>query len=131
MNEKHQPRIIAHDELMIDPECVRNIERKTFAMIQNKRRQVGRMRWVVAIAWGLFVVILIVGSLIETTAGHGALTSSIAMAARALLVISLFLTGSWYVRSVYLRFDTIQQALSAIQDRLGELPHTGSDTDGQ
>lgn len=122
MNEKHQPGIIPHEELMSNSESVKNTERSALAMIEKKRRQISRMRWVVSIAWALFVAVLIAGSFIEASVGHGALVSTLAMTARSVFVISLFLTVAWYVRSVSLRFDIIQQGLAAIQDRLKHLP---------
>ena len=95
-------------------------------MIDKKRRQVRRMRWAAGSAWVLLLTLIIVGGFSEVTGGRGVLTSSILLAARAALLIALFLTFSWYARSVSLRFESVQQALAAIQDRLAEQPTAGS-----
>ena len=82
-----------------------DIERRVLMLIDKKRRQVRRIRW-------------IAGGTMELSGGDRLVSASIAWFARALLLVALFLTVSWYVRSVSLRFDIIQQALSIIQDRL-------------
>jgi len=87
-------------------------------LIDKKRRQVRRIRWAVGIAWVVLLAVCIVGGTMELSAGDRLVSASIAWFARALLLVALFLTVSWYVRSVSLRFDIIQQALEAIQDRL-------------
>ena len=97
-------------------------------LIEKKRHQVRRMRLIVPGVWGALVVLLIIGAITEAAMGHGAVTSTIAMIIQATLVIALFLSSSWYVRDVSLRFDSIQQALAAIQDQLEQDPdHAGQD----
>lgn len=94
------------------------LERRVLMLIDKKRRQVRRIRWAVGIAWVVLLAVCIVGGTMELSAGDRLVSASIAWFARALLLVALFLTVSWYVRSVSLRFDIIQQALGAIQDRL-------------
>jgi F0F1-type ATP synthase assembly protein I len=90
-------------------------------MIKKKSRQVCRIRRVVVAAWILFVCLLLVGAFIETFQGHSVSTQTLAIIARAMLLIAVFLTVSWYVRSVDIRFARIQAALSTIQDGLDAL----------
>lgn len=94
---------------------------RTNDMIKKKSRQVRRIRRVVAVAWILFVCLLLVGALIETFQGRNVSTQTLAIIARAMLLIAGFLTVSWYVRSVDIRFIRIQDALSTIQDGLDAL----------
>jgi F0F1-type ATP synthase assembly protein I len=90
-------------------------------MIKKKSLQVRRIRRVVVATWILFVCLLVVGAFIETFQGRSASTQTLAMIARAMLLIAGFLTVSWYVRSVDIRFVRIQAALSTIQDGLDTL----------
>ena len=90
-------------------------------MIAKKSRQVRRIRRVVAIVWILFVCLLLVGGLIETFRGRSVTTQTLAIIARAMLLIAGFLTVSWYIRSVDIRFVRMQAALSTIQDGLDAL----------
>jgi F0F1-type ATP synthase assembly protein I len=96
-------------------------------MIMKKSRQVRRIRRVVAAAWILFVCLLLVGAFIETFKGHSVSTQTLAIIARAMLLIAGFLTVSWYVRSVDIRFVRMQAALSTIQDGLDELLKQSTD----
>jgi hypothetical protein len=93
--------------------------------IERKRRQVARMRIVVGIGWLALVLIMVAGGIAEAT-GWRILGSTLAVIARAALILAIFFTVSWYVRSVSLRFDSVQQALAAIQERL-ELSGSGDD----
>ena len=95
-----------------------DLERRVLMLIDKKRRQVRRIRWAVGIAWVVLLAACIVGGTMELSTGDRLVSASIAWFARALLLVALFLTVSWYVRSVSLRFDIIQQALLMIQDRL-------------
>ncbi|MHB8863261.1 MAG: hypothetical protein ACYC6N_12700 [Pirellulaceae bacterium] len=97
------------------------LERRIFMLIEQKQRQIRRIRVVVAIAWILLVIVVAMGAVAEGTS-HRLLSSTLAMIARGVLLGALVLTVSWYVRSVSLRFDSIRQALAAIQDRLEGLP---------
>ena len=90
-------------------------------MITKKSHQVRRMRRIVMIAWSLFICLFVVGAFIESFCGHSATTQTLAMIARAMLLIAGFLTISWYVRSVDIRFVRIQTALTTIQDGLDAL----------
>lgn len=105
-----------------------DLERRIMMLIEKKRRQIRRIRVAVAVAWGTVAALLVGGGVMESVVGHSVVTSSLAVVAPAMLTIALFLTVSWYVRSVSLRFDTVQQALAAIQERLGQVP---SDEDPQ
>jgi hypothetical protein len=95
-----------------------DLERRVLMLIDKKRRQVRRIRWAVGAAWVVLLGVCIVGGTMELSAGDRLVSASIAWFARALLLIALLLTVSWYVRSVSLRFDIIQQALAGVQDRL-------------
>ena len=88
--------------------------------IENRKRQVRRIRYATGIAWGVVVIVFIVAMTIEVATGPSQVTRTLAVSLPSLLVIALFLTVSWYVRSVALRFDSVQQALAAIQSRLDE-----------
>jgi uncharacterized membrane protein len=90
-------------------------------LIAKKSRQVRRIRRVVVVAWILFVCLLLVGAFIETFQGRSVSTQTLAIIARAMLLIAGFLTVSWYVRSVDIRFVRIQAALSTIQEGLDAL----------
>jgi len=90
-------------------------------MIAKKSRQVRRIRRVVVIVWILFVCLLLVGGFIETFRGRSVTTQTLAIIARAILLIAGFLTVSWYIRSVDIRFVRMQAALSTIQDGLDAL----------
>jgi hypothetical protein len=107
------------------PERFQNLERRIAMAIERKRRQVARMRIVVGIGWLALVLIMVAGGIAEAT-GWRILGSTLAVIARAALILAIFFTVSWYVRSVSLRFDSVQQALAAIQERL-ELSGSGND----
>ena len=79
------------------------------------------MKRIVMITWSLFVCLLVVGAFIESFCGHSVTTQTLAMIAQALLLIAGFLTVSWYVRSVDIRFVRMQTALTTIQDGLDAL----------
>ena len=85
--------------------------------IERKRRQVARMRIVAAIGWLTLVAVMVAGGIAEA-AGWRLLGSTLAVVASAGLILAVFFTISWYVRNVSLRFDSVQQALAAIQERL-------------
>jgi len=93
--------------------------------VERKRRQVARMRIAVAVGWLALVLVMVAGGIAEA-AGWQILGSTLAMVARAAFVLAIFFTISWYVRNVSLRFDSVQQALAAIQERL-ELSSSGDD----
>jgi membrane protein YdbS with pleckstrin-like domain len=95
-----------------------DLERRVLMLIDKKRRQVRRIRWAVGIAWAVLVAVCIAGGIVESSEADRLVSTGFAWFARALLLIALVLTVSWYVRSVSLRFDIVQQALSIIQDRL-------------
>ena len=99
-----------------------DLERRILMLIEKKRRQIHRIRIAVGVAWVVLAALMIAGGATEAVAGHGIVASSFAVVARAALLIAAILTVSWYVRSVSLRFDSIQQALAAIQDRLAQRP---------
>ena len=107
------------------PERFQSLERRIAMAIERKRRQVARMRIVVGIGWLALVLIMVAGGIAEAT-GWRILGSTLAVIARAALILAIFFTVSWYVRSVSLRFDSVQQALAAIQERL-ELSGSGND----
>jgi len=125
MSNGYDIKALPHERQLNEKQIVA-LERRIMMAIEKKRRQVNRIRWAVGIAWGLLLLLLVIGGFTEITRGHGALTSTIAMAARAMLLIALFLTAAWHVRSVSLRFDSVQQALAAIYDRIAEEPAGGS-----
>ena len=106
--------VLMQDESAID------IERKILMHIETKRRRLGRIRWAVWIAWCLFVGLFAIAGVAESIGGRTALSSSVAAIAMATFWIALFFTASWYVRHVSLKFDSIEQALAAIQERLDE-----------
>jgi hypothetical protein len=93
--------------------------------IEQKRRQVARMRIVVGIGWLVLVLIIVAGGIAET-AGWRIAGSTLGVIARGALFLAIFFSISWYVRSVSLRFDSVRQALAAIQERL-ELSGSGDD----
>lgn len=96
-------------------------------MIAKKSRQIRRIRWVVCVAWTLFVCLLLVGGFIEVFRGRSELTQVLAFIARPMLLIAVILTVSWYVRSVNMRFLRVQTALSTIQDGLDALLKQSTD----
>ena len=85
--------------------------------VERKCRQVARMRIAVAIGWLALVLAMVVGGIAEA-AGWQILGSTLAVVAGAALLLAVFFTISWYVRNVSLRFESVQQALAAIQERL-------------
>jgi len=85
--------------------------------VERKRRQVARMRIVVAIGWLTFVLIILAG-VIAAAAGYQILWAKLGIVSHAALLLAIFFTISWYVRNISLRFDIVQQALAAIQERL-------------
>ena len=128
MNEHKGMEMLLNDGGALTEAQVTDLERRTLMLIEKKRRQVRRMRWIVPAVWGTLAILFVIGAIIEAAVGHGAATSTIAVIMQATLVIALVLSVSWYVRNVSLRFDSIQQALAAIQDRLGKDPgHAGRD----
>ena len=107
------------------PERFQNLERRIAMALERTRRQVARMRIVVAIGWLTLVLVIVAGGIAEA-AGWRILGSTLAMVASAAFVLAVFFTISWYVRNVSVRFDSVQQALAAIQERL-ELSSSGDD----
>ena len=120
MNEQERIETLLHDPSGPGEQQVADLERKTLMSIEKKHRQIRRLRWVVVSVWIGLVALFVAGGVTEATAGRGVVTSTVAAIAQAMLLIALFLTVSLYVRSVSLRFAVIQQALAAIQDRLGQ-----------
>jgi len=93
--------------------------------VERKRRQVARMRIVLAIGWLTLVLVIVAGGIAEA-AEWRILGSTLGIVARAAFLLAVVFTISWYVRNVSLRFDSVQQALAAIQERL-ELGSPGED----
>lgn len=112
------------DELMtrdgITPEMSLELERKLTMTLEKKRREVRRIRMAVVVAWLLLICVFIAGAIIEGLAGHHPVAGALAATAQAGLVIAVFLTASWYVRSTSLRFACIMEALTAIQKQLAK-----------
>ena len=100
-----------------------SLERRVLMSIDRQRRQVQRMKTAIIIAWGLLLLLLAGGGIVEAL-GLKLLASTLAVVARGALLLALVLTASWYYRSVSLQFDSVRQALAAIQDRLKDLPST-------
>lgn len=100
-----------------------SLERKVLMSIDRQRRQVQRMKTAIIIAWGLLLLLLAGGGIVEAL-GLKLLASTLAVVARGALLLALVLTASGYYRSVSLQFDSVRQALAAIQDRLKDLPST-------
>lgn len=119
MSNRHETKALPYD-WQLSEERIEALERRIMMTIKKKRRQVNRMRWAVGTAWGLLLVLIIIGGFFELTRGNSILTSTMAVVAQATFVIALFLTVSWYVRSVSLRFDSVQQALAAIYDQIAD-----------
>ena len=120
MTENELRKLLQEHE-MNDQAKLNELTERMIVMITKKSRQVRRSRRVVAVAWILFVCSLMVGAFIETFQGRSVSTQTLAIIARAMLLIAGFLTVSWYVRSVDLRFARMQAALSTIQDGLDAL----------
>ncbi|NQU76135.1 MAG: hypothetical protein HQ546_07480 [Planctomycetes bacterium] len=98
-------------------ERCQDLERRIAMAVERKRRQVARMRIVVAIGWLTFVLIILAG-VIAAAAGYQILWAKLGIVSHAALLLAIFFTISWYVRNISLRFDIVQQALAAIQERL-------------
>jgi F0F1-type ATP synthase assembly protein I len=120
MNENELRKLLQEHEMNNQTKLDKLTERMN-DMIKKKSHQVHRIRRVVVAAWILFVCLLLVGAFIETFQGHSVSTQTLAIIARAMLLIAVCLTVSWYVRSVDIRFVRIQAALSTIQDGLDAL----------
>lgn len=120
MNENELRKLLQEHKMNNQIESDKLTERMN-NMIEKKSRQVRRIRQVVAVAWIIFVCLLLVGGFIEKFQGRSVSTQTLAIIARAMLLIALFLTVSWYVRSVDIRFTRMQEALSTIQDGLDAL----------
>ena len=99
----------------------RELERRILMQIEQKQQRLHRIRWASKMAWVAFVLILVAGVAVEGAGGSQVISSTLGMVLRAVLLIALILTVSWYVRGVSCRFDDVQQALAAIHDRLDEL----------
>jgi F0F1-type ATP synthase assembly protein I len=120
MNENELQKLLQEHEMNNQTKLDEFTERMN-DMIAKKSRQVRRIRRVVVVAWILFVCLLLVGAFIETFQDRSVSTQTLAIIARAMLLIAGFLTVSWYVRSVDIRFVRIQAALSTIQEGLDAL----------
>jgi uncharacterized membrane protein (DUF485 family) len=120
MNENELQKLLQEHEMNNQTKLDEFTERMN-DMIAKKSRQVRRIRRVVVVAWILFVCLLLVGAFIETFQGRSVSTQTLAIIARAMLLIAGFLMVSWYVRSVDIRFVRIQAALSTIQEGLDAL----------
>jgi uncharacterized membrane protein (DUF485 family) len=120
MNENELQKLLQEHEMNNQTKLDEFTERMN-DMIAKKSRQVRRIRRVVVVAWILIVCLLLVGAFIETFQGRSVSTQTLAIIARAMLLIAGFLMVSWYVRSVDIRFVRIQAALSTIQEGLDAL----------
>jgi uncharacterized membrane protein (DUF485 family) len=120
MNENELRKLLQEHEMTNQTNMDELTERMN-DMIKKKSRQVRRIRQVVAVAWILFVCLFLVGAFIETFLGRSVSTQTLAIIARAMLLIAVILTISWYVRSVDIRLTRMQAALSTIQDGLDAL----------
>jgi membrane protein YdbS with pleckstrin-like domain len=110
-------RLMAYDG--ITPEVGLELERKLVMAIEKKRREVRHIRIAVVVAWLLLLCLVIAGGIIDY-AGHSLTAKTISAFAQACLIIALFLTVSWHVRSVSLRFTIISDTLAAIQNQLSK-----------
>jgi len=121
MNNRDWTDALLNEEGLLDPQRLRDSERRTTIMIEKRQRQVKRMRWAVGLAWGLLLILFVAGGVIESVNRQSLAHKTIAALLPATLWIALFFTVSWYVRNVWLNFLRIQDALAAIQHRLDEL----------
>lgn len=121
MNNRGWTEALLNEEGLLEPERLRDLERRITMIIDKRQRQVKRMRWAVGLAWGLLIILFVAGATIESVFGRGLAPATIAVLLPGTFWIALFLTASWYVRSVSLNFRHIQDALTAIQHQLAEL----------
>lgn len=126
MSENELRKLLQEHE-MTDQAKINELTERMDNMITKKSRQVRRIRRVVTIAWIFFVCLLAVGALLETFQGRSQATQIMAYIAQPMLLIAVFLTVSWYVRSVNLRFTRMQTVLSTIQDGLDTLLKQSTD----
>ncbi len=94
--------------------------------IERKRRQIHRIRIAAIVVWLAFVVLLVFGGVLESAYGRSLTTSTIA-SCRAGGDADRSVSHRLLVRpSVSIRFDSVQQALAAIQERLAQIQLNGN-----
>lgn len=96
-------------------------------MISKKTLQVQRIRWAVMIAWCLFICSELVCGRILFSQDQVVTRYILGYVAWVMLLISVVLTVSWFLRYVDLRFEKVQAALSAVQEALDALIKQSTD----
>jgi hypothetical protein len=124
MNDNELSKLL-QEQVNVDQADLDNLTERINSMITKKTHQVQRIRRTVFLAWVLFGCLFLAGGFIETTQDSSLLTQTLGLIAvgaiPALLWVSVILTISWFVRSVDLRFERIQLALSTVQEALDAL----------
>jgi ABC-type multidrug transport system fused ATPase/permease subunit len=119
MKDNELSKLLQKHEV-IDQADLDQLTERINSMITKKTLQVRRIRWAVLIAWVLFMCFELFGGRILASQ-HLVAQAILFYVAWILLLISVVLTISWYVRSVDLRFERVQAALSRIQEALDDL----------
>ncbi len=100
---------------------ISNEERQTLQrLVATDKARVRRMKWATGIAWGLVVIVMIVGGLWER-ANPGRPVGLWVVLLRALLVIAIVFTISLLVRSRTASNRQIQSSLIRVQEQLDRL----------
>ena len=110
---------MAHDG--ITPDVGVELERKIGMALEKKRREVRRLRIAVVVAWLLLFGLIVTGGIVEACVGHSVIPQAVSVIAQACLVVALFFTASWYMRSVSLRLAQISDTLTDVQNQLSEI----------
>lgn len=119
-------KLLQEHELIDQADSDQLIERIN-RMISKKTLQVQRIRWAVIVAWCLFICLELVCGRILTSQDLVVTRHILGYIAWAMLLISVFLTASWFLRSVDLRFEKVQVALSVVQEALDTLVKQSTD----
>ena len=123
MSDNHNNKIeqlLTHDG--ITPEVGLELEKKILVAIETKRREARRLRVaVLAGAWLLLLGLMISAEVLKAYAEHSVTTRVVCLAAQVGLAFALFLTISWHMRNVSLRFTKMSDTLAEVQNQLSEI----------
>ena len=100
----------------------RNNQKSIEKILARDASRVKRMKWITVCVWVLVAAIFVIGGLFESSSLHKGVVSigAIVVILRALILIAVIFTVSFFLRSRNLQMRQIQHRLSEIETLLRE-----------